>query len=355
MSVLDLVRPDLRALAPYAAAEQVGETIRLNANESPYACASGTRNRPLNRYPEIRPRDLTALLESRYGCAPGRLLVTRGSSEAIDLVMRVFCRAGIDNVVIPTPAFSMYEHYATVQGARTIKVALDAADDFHFDADRVIAACDEFSKLVFICTPNNPTGATTSLDEIRAVATARRNRSVIVVDEAYIEYAATGSAIKLLDAFDNVVVLRTLSKAYGLAGARCGVLIAQEPLVNQIDAVQAPYSLATPVVDAVLQELRDNASEPSELNIRTIVYERERLARQLESLPVVQRVYPSDANFLLARLVDSTSVVQACRSSGILIRELGNELGDCVRITIGTPDENDRLLTVLAEPTEACA
>lgn len=355
MSILDLVRPELRVLTPYAAAEQVGDTTRLNANESPYARGGNTWDRPLNRYPEIRPRRLAALLADRYACKPEQLLVTRGSSEAIDLLVRIFCRAGIDNVVIPTPTFSMYEHYATVQGVRVEKVPLDAEKNYRLEAGRVIAVCDESSKLVFVCTPNNPTGIATPLDDIRAIAEARRDQSVIIVDEAYIEYAGASSAISLLDDFDNIVVLRTLSKALGLAGARCGAMISCNAIARQADAIQAPYSLATPVVESVLRELQEGDTASYDLGIRTIIDERVRVIDRLTRLRCVEKVFPSDANFILVRFANPASAVRDCRLSGILIRELGSELDGCVRITIGTPDENDRLLTVLGGPEEACA
>lgn len=355
MSVLGLVRPELRELAAYRAAEQVGDAIRLNANESPYARKNERGGRPLNRYPEVRPAGLTALLAGHYGCEPEQLLVTRGSSEAIDLVMRVFCRAGIDKVLVAPPTFSMYEHYAIVQGVSVIEVPLDPAADFRFDAGRVIAACDDATKLVLVCSPNNPTGLSAGLDDIRAVAEARRNRSVVVVDEAYVEFAATSSALELLDDHDNVVVLRTLSKALGLAGARCGALITGRRLLRQFDAVQAPYSMPTPVVESVLGQLTDAALAECRRNIRAIIDERERLAGQLVSLPDVTRVCPSDANFLLVQFVNTDAVTRACRSAGILVRKLDGPLGEYVRITIGTPAENERLLAVLAARKEACA
>ena len=355
MSVLDLVRPDLRELVAYETAQQVAGAVRLNANESPYRPVTDSCFRPLNRYPEARPVQLTEALAGHYSCEAENLLVTRGSSEAIDLVMRVFGRAGIDNVILSPPTFSMYEHYAAVQGIRVTRVPLAESDDFRFDTKRIIDACDDLSRLILVCRPNNPTGDAPSLDDIRTLAEARRDRSVIVVDEAYIEFSAMPSAAGLLDEFDNIVVLRTLSKAHGLAGLRCGAMISTRPVVRQLSAVQAPYSIATPIVESVQQELSRRDSRQSELNIRAIVEERTRLAARLRRLPQVERVFPSHANFLLVRFTDAATVADQCRSAGILIRELGPELEGCARITVGTPDENKRLLDVLESSGEACA
>ncbi|MDX1509251.1 MAG: aminotransferase class I/II-fold pyridoxal phosphate-dependent enzyme, partial [Woeseiaceae bacterium] len=250
---------------------------------------------------------------------------------------------------------SMYEHYATLQGVEARRVPLNADDDFRFDAKRVLAACDDSSKLVIICSPNNPTGLSAGVDEIRAVADARRERSVVVVDEAYIEFAGTPSAYELLDEFDNLIVLRTLSKAQGLAGARCGGLIARCELLDRFDAVQAPYSMPTPVVECVLRELDDASTSRYSGNIRALIDERDRLAAALADLACVVRVFPSDANFLLVRFTDAPAIACACRAAGILVREPGAELEGCIRITVGTPEENDHLLGVLTARREACA
>ena len=355
MSVLDLVRTDLRGMQAYSAAEQVGDSVRLNANESPYRDDLGRYERPLNRYPEIRPQRLTRALAQWFDCDPNELLVTRGSSEAIDLLIRVFCRANEDAVVVSPPAFSMYAHYARVQGAELRRVPLVEARDFVFEAQPIIDACDDDVRLIFICSPNNPTGGLAPIEEIRMLASARKDRSVIVVDEAYLEFADCPSARTLASELDNIVVLRTLSKALGLAGVRCGSVIAQRELIELLSAVQPPYSVATPVVETALHALRAESLRSAMSRIDAIRDERERVTRKLAKMPQILHVYPSAANFALVRFADLTAALNACKAANILIRDVSSEVADCARITIGTRTENDTLLTVLAGAQEARA
>ena len=236
MSIVELARPEIRRLHAYEAAEQVDDTIRLNANESPHRCGIGDFARPLNRYPEVRPRKLQQALAERFGCAPGQLLVTRGSSEAIDLLIRTFCGAGTDSMLVSSPSFSMYGHYAEIQGVRVIEVAASAEQDFAIDVDDLLAACDATTRLIFICSPNNPTGATLPRADLERLLRERGDRSAIVVDEAYVEFGGKASVIELLEQFDNLLVLRTLSKALGLAGARCGGVAGPQPVIDLLDA-----------------------------------------------------------------------------------------------------------------------
>ena len=190
MTIARLARPEIQALTAYEAAVQVADTIRLNANEAPWTSPADHFRRPLNRYPEIRPAALRAALAERYGCDEAQLLVTRGTSEAIDLLVRAFCRAGRDNIVTTSPSFSMYRHYAAVQGA-----------------------CDADTRLVFVCSPNNPTGTLLPRGDLLDLLEKRGDRSAIIVDEAYVEFADTPSAVELLDQYPNLVVLRTLPAA----------------------------------------------------------------------------------------------------------------------------------------------
>ncbi|MDJ0709739.1 MAG: aminotransferase class I/II-fold pyridoxal phosphate-dependent enzyme, partial [Woeseiaceae bacterium] len=251
MSIVKLARPEIQALHAYEAAAQVDDTIRLNANESPRRSPVGSFRRPLNRYPEVRPQQLQRALAERFGCAFDELLVTRGSSEAIDLVIRTFCRARIDSVLVTSPSFSMYRHYAEVQGANLIEVKTRPEQDFAVDIDAILEACDDSTRLIFICSPNNPTGTTLARDELERLLRARGGASAIVVDEAYVEFGSNDSVTGLLSQYDNLLVLRTLSKALGFAGARCGAVAGPAAVVRMLGAVQAPYALATPVVECV--------------------------------------------------------------------------------------------------------
>ncbi len=224
MTIASLAREELKGLKPYEAAAQVDGAVRLNANEAHWNTTNGFR-RPLNRYPEVRPAGVRRALAERYGCDDRELLVTRGSSEAIDLLIRAFCRPGMDNIVTPAPTFSMYRHYARVQGAEIREVATNRQNDFAVDASAILAACDDDTKLVFLCSPNNPTGTSIHTTEIRKILEGRAGKSAVVVDEAYIEFSGHASAVSMLREFDNLVVLRTLSKALAFAGARCGSVI----------------------------------------------------------------------------------------------------------------------------------
>ncbi len=352
MSVLDLVRPSLAGLSPYKAAEQVVDTVRLNANESPFDTASENFRRPLNRYPEIRPQRLRQLLASRFSCRNDQLLVTRGSSEAIDLLIRAFCTADRDNIIVTSPTFSMYAHYAMVQGAEVRDVPLNADSDFTLDEAALADAVDEHSKLIFLCSPNNPTGTSLSRDTIERVLEIARGRAAVVVDEAYIEFSEAESITELLQTCEHLVVLRTLSKALAFAGARCGAVMADPTLIGVLDAIQSPYALSTPVVECVEDALTGDNIQRAEEQVSLLVSERERLRTELQALGTVTHIWPSDANFLLVEFADVQKVLEATRDAGVLLRYFGGELASCARISIGTAEENDAMLAAVRS-TEA--
>ncbi len=348
MSIRELARSPVRNLEPYRAAVQVDDTIRLNANEAAWRNDGDTFRRALNRYPEVRPSRLRQLLADRYGCDPAGLLVTRGSSEAIDLLMRVFCESGRDNVVTTAPTFSMYEHYAVVQGAELRQVQTEPDEDFRVDPSRVLDACDEATKLVILCSPNNPTGTYVPTAVITEILEQRAGRSIVVVDEAYVEFAPAQSVAELVERYDNLVVLRTLSKALAFAGARCGSVIAQPELIDMANAVQAPYALATPVIECVENALEAEGLARAEDGVAETVRERERMRVRLSEYAWVSKVWPSAANFLLVRVDDAERVIAQCEAHQVLLRHFGGALADCLRITIGSPAENDRLLEALS-------
>jgi histidinol-phosphate aminotransferase len=349
MSIADLARPEIRRLEPYEAAIQVTDTIRLNANEAPWTSPDDPFRRPLNRYPEIRPASLQSALAARFGAAPEQLLVTRGSSEAIDLLIRAFCRAGVDNIVTTTPTFSMYRHYAEIQGAAVRAVSTHPDRNFELDVEALLAACDDESRLIFLCSPNNPTGTTLPAASLARILEARGERSVVVVDEAYIEFSAATSMVETLDDWPNLVVLRTLSKALACAGARCGAVLGPREVIDMLNAIQAPYALSTPVVESVEDALSDRWLGETARKVTEIVAERERVRRALEAHALVARVWPSDANFLLVEMRDVTRVIEASRRAGVLLRYFGGDLERCIRISIGSSEENDALLAIFGE------
>lgn len=348
MTIAELARPELRALQPYEAAQQVDNTIRLNANEAPWCSSADHFRRPLNRYPEIRPGRLAQSLGEYFRCDPSRLLVTRGTSEAIDLLIRAFCREGKDNIVTTAPTFSMYGHYAIVQGASQRPVETLPKNDFAIDIDVLLAACDDQTRLVFVCSPNNPTGTLVSRPDLIELLERRGERSAIVVDEAYIEFSGEASAVELLDRYPNLLVLRTLSKALAFAGARCGAVMGPVEVIRILNAIQAPYAMSTPVVECVEDALQAEALDEARGRIAGIVEERERLMTAMSSFGFVDTVWPSAANFFLIRVTDSKTVLQRARKTGILLRDFGSSLPDCIRVTVGSRSENDRLLALFA-------
>lgn len=347
MSIAKLARTEIQALEPYIAAVQVDDTIRLNANEAPWTSSGDHFRRPLNRYPEIRPAGLRAALANRYGCRAENLLVTRGTSEAIDLLIRVFCRAGRDNIVTTAPTFSMYRHYAEVQDAELREVQTERDNNFAVNPAAILEACDAATRLIFLCSPNNPTGTRLAVETLVEILERRGSRSAIVVDEAYIEFAEQASAITLLDKHENLIVLRTLSKALAYAGARCGSVVGPREVIAMLDAVQAPYALATPVVECVENALQTACLGEADRWVTLVIAERERLIEVVAGLSFVRRVWPSAANFFLLEVDAAEKLLQQSNDDRILLRYFGGSLADCVRITVGTRAENERLLQTL--------
>lgn len=311
------------------------------------SCEIGNFRRPLNRYPEVRPAGLQARLAERFGCEPSELLVTRGSSEAIDLLIRTFCRAGIDSVLTPSPSFSMYSHYATIQGAEIIEVPMSAERDFALDIDALLHACDTNTRLVFVCSPNNPTGTPLPRTDLLQLLESRAEQSVVVADEAYIEFGDEPSVVDLLAQHPNLVILRTLSKALGFAGARCGAVIGSAEVVRMLNAVQAPYALATPVVECVEDALVDEELQKAGDMVAEIVRERDRVMQRVAQYPFIDKVWPSDANFFLVRSSVATKVLARCAELKVLLRGFSGDLADCLRITIGSHADNERLFEAL--------
>ena len=352
MSVLDLVRPDILALQPYSSARtEAGQAmVMLNANEAPWpppGAQPDARGIPLNRYPDPQPRDLIARLAALYAVDSSRILAGRGSDEAIDLLVRAFCRPGVDAIAVSPPTFGMYAVCAATQGAARIDVPLAA--DFSIDAKSLVDELPRSVKLVFLCSPNNPTGGAIGLAAIERIAYAMRERALVIVDEAYIEFAEVPSASSLLDAHENLGILRTLSKAWALAGARIGCLLARAEVVSVLRRIMPPYPLPTPSVMAAMAALTAEGMDLTRRRIALVIAERERMAVELARLPGVLDVLPSSANFLCVRFADAPLVYRELMANGVIVRDVGRypRLAGCLRISIGTREENSRLLEVL--------
>ncbi|MGN2246199.1 histidinol-phosphate transaminase [Frateuria sp. GZRR35] len=348
MSVLELARAEIRALVPYSSArmEATGGALLLNANESAWA-PFGDEGLECHRYPDPQPLALVERLAALYGVRPDQVLVGRGSDEAIDLLVRAFCRAGEDAILVQPPTFGMYGVCARVQNAAVIEVPLAA--DFALDADALLAAVKPAVKLVFVCAPNNPTGAGVSLETVEYLARQLAGRALLVVDEAYVEFADAPSAAILLDRYEHLAVLRTLSKAWALAGARIGCLLAHPEVVALLRRILPPYPLPRPCVAAALDALSPAGQVAARERIGVVRAERARMAAALGAIPGVLAVLSSQANFLAVRFEDAAAVYRRLFEAGIVVRDVRRYpgLADALRITVGTPQENDRVLAVL--------
>jgi histidinol-phosphate aminotransferase len=338
---LRLARPAIRDLPPVdIAGAPLPDTIRLDANENPYA-ALVTGQPTINRYPEPQPATLRARLASLYGVSSERLWVTRGSDDAIDLLVRAFCEAGQDVVGIVEPTFSAYAQFARVQGAGVVSARL--TDTLEFDADAVIETmAARAPKLLFLCTPNNPTATLVRGDDVRRIAAALPD-TIVVADEAYAEFADTAGLAS--QAEGNLVVLRTLSKAYGLAGARVGCAIGSAPMIDLLSRVSPPYPLPGPSIAAALAALGPERMPIHRQRISDLVAERDRLASLFARAKGVASVR-AGGNFLFLEVAQPDDLARRLASAGVRVRFRPNAAPGGVRVTVGTPEENMALLAV---------
>jgi histidinol-phosphate aminotransferase len=343
---LALARADLVELPAYGRGSgRAG--LRLDANEVPWRPAGDRTRAGLNRYPPVRAEAIERRLAEIYGVAPASVLATRGSDEAIDLLVRAFCRPAADAVVVLPPAFGMYALAARIQGARVVPVERRRAAGFAIDVEAVAARLAGV-KLVFVADPDNPTGRRATPEEIAGLARATAGRALLVVDEAYGEFAGGPSAAARLAEWPHLVVLRTLSKAHALAGARLGAAIAHPALIELLGRILPPFALAQPSLEAAAAQLAPRALAATRRRIRALVAERRRLARALAALPGVARLFPSAANFVLVAFADVAAASAALAAADIAARHYEEpDLADCLRLTVGAPAENRRLLAAL--------
>lgn len=347
--VTELARPEIVALKPYEHASWEPPLERLHANELPWRPTDDGTDAGLNRYPEPQPHELIARLAALYGAAPEQVLAGRGSDEAIDLLVRCFCRAGQDAVLVCPPTFGMYAVAARIQGADVVNVPLRLDSGFTLDEDELLKQCTPRVKLVFLCSPNNPTGNLLAEESVLRIAARLEGRALVVVDEAYIEFAEAASLAQRIRELPQLAILRTLSKAHGLAGARCGALIANPEIIQLLRKVIPPYAITQLTVETVLKQLEPQELAVMQSRIGTLRAERTRITGAVRNLPGVKRVWPSDANFFLVEFADPERALKRARAANFLIRDVRAQagVGRTVRISVGTPDQNDRLLEAL--------
>lgn len=351
MNPSELARAEIRALKPYASARALADSagVLLNANENPWPPAHDG-GLDLNRYPDPQPAVLKARLAAVYGIAESRLLITRGSDEGIDLLVRVFCRAGLDRVLICPPCFGMYALNAKVQSAEVVEVPLvEHAGDWVLNMPAIEQAPD--CRLYFLCSPNNPTGnlieAETVLDLARQVA----DHGLVVIDEAYIEFCDRPSLAGQVKDQPNLVVLRTLSKAYALAGCRIGAVIADPEVIDLLRRILAPYPLPTPSVAAAIAALTPEALTRQADQLATLARLKSTLLDQLAEHPAILAVWPGQANFVLVRVADAPGLIRQAFAAGIRLRDQSAQpgLSGCVRISIGSEQEMQTLAEFLGD------
>ena len=337
----ELIRPNIWDLAPYSCArnEFTGEaSVFLDANENPY-------NQPFNRYPDPLQVQLKEKIAALKGVRPTQIMLGVGSDEPIDLVFRIFCEPGIDNVVAINPTYGMYGVCADINNVAYRQVNLN--DDFSLDAQKVLDACDANTKVIFLCSPNNPTGNSLDRGEIEKIVTGFDG--IVVIDEAYIDFSAEPSWLASLDQYPNIIVLQTFSKAWGMAALRCGMAFAHEEIIAFFNKVKYPYNLNLLTQEAVLKQV-ENVEQKNKW-VETLLKERIGMINHLQALPMVKHIYPTDANFVLVKVEDANKAYQYLVEKGIIVRNRNSVTlcQGCLRITVGTPAENQELLTALQQ------
>jgi histidinol-phosphate aminotransferase/imidazoleglycerol-phosphate dehydratase/histidinol-phosphatase len=353
-----LARPEILALPEMDVAANANDSfgsdaIKLDANENPYAPLSeGALAAGLNRYPQPQPARLKKAMAALYGVSPENLAVTRGADDAIDILVRAFCRPGIDSVSICTPTFSAYAQFARLQGARVIEARLDSAFDFRPELLLEAVEDEPSLKLVFLCSPNNPTGNPVDPADVLRVADALPG-SIVVLDEAYLEFSETPSLAEEAARRPNLVVLKTLSKAYGLAGARVGALIGDPELVALAARALPPYPLPSLSIEAAMSALAPSRRAVHRERIDRIKSDRERLAGLLDGSPLVSRVRSGGGNFLFLEVDDPDGLAARLRSLGIRVRFRPNAAPGGIRLTVGTEAENEAALAAFEVASRA--
>lgn len=338
-----IVRPNIARLKPYSSArsEFEGEAeIFLDANENAFGSPAGPG---LNRYPDPLQRELKEAIAAMRGVRPENIFIGNGSDEAIDLLFRIFCEPGRDECIICPPTYGMYRVSADINDVAVKEVPL--REDFSLDADGVLGSLARQTKIVFICSPNNPTGNV--MDRTSVFRIAESFSGIVVVDEAYAEFADAESLMASIASHPNIVVLRTFSKAWAMAGLRVGMAFADDAIIELMNRVKPPYNVSGIAQRAVLEALRSDKQISQWIN--QAISERWRLAKELSRLSVVEKVFPSDANFLLVKTSDAAGIYKELIRTGIVVRNRSRVLfcDGCLRITVGTPEENDRLLESL--------
>ena len=337
--VESLVRKNILSLKPYSSARDEFHgiaTVYLDANESPYPSE-------YNRYPDPHQLKLKKRISELKNVSVGQIFLGNGSDEPIDLLIRAFCEPGVDNVLIPQPTYGMYTVSANINAVEINTVSFTPEFDINLQATQ--NAWDENTKLIFLCSPNNPSGNLLNIEKVKAILTSFSG--LVIVDEAYIDFSNSASLTSLLAQFQNLVVLQTLSKAWGLAAIRLGMCFAHPAIIEVLNKIKPPYNISGLSQSVALESL--GQVEKKDHWVKEILSERERMKSELLSTKLVEKIFPSDANFLLVKVKEAKAVYQQLIARGVVIRDRSfiTLCNNCIRITIGTPKENNSLLTEL--------
>ena len=336
------IRNNIKELLPYSTARddyKGGDiSVWLDANESPY-------NNGVNRYPDPHQKALKGEIAQLKGVTPEQVFVGNGSDEAIDLCFRIFCEPGVDNVVAIAPTYGMYAVAAAINNVAVREVPLEA-ETYALNVPAMLAAADAHTRLMWVCSPNNPTGNAFSLQQLETLAD--NFNGVLVVDEAYIDFSSQPSMLTMLSKHPNVVVLQTLSKAWGMAGLRLGLAFASPMIADIFARVKYPYNVNAPTQAEVAKRLH---AEPHDAHVAEVCSQRQWLATELAKMPCVLKVYHSDANFLLVKVTDADAIYDHLVANGIIVRNRNRVKGceGCLRITVGTPAENVNVIDALKQ------
>ncbi len=348
MSIEELARENVRNLTPYQSARRLGGKgdVWLNANEFPTPVEFQLTAQTLNRYPECQPKAVIENYAAYAGVKPEQVLVSRGADEGIELLVRAFCEPGKDAILYCPPTYGMYSVSAETIGVecRTVPTQENWQLDLPAIADKLNGV-----KVVYVCSPNNPTGQLINPQDFRTLLEMTRGKALVVADEAYIEFCPQATLAGWLNEYPNLVILRTLSKAFALAGLRCGFTLANEDVIALLLKVIAPYPLSTPVADIAAQALAPQGITAMRERVAQILAERQYLVANLEGIPCVEQVFDSETNYILVRIKASSAVFKSLWDQGIILRDQNKQpsLSGCLRITIGTREESQRVIDAL--------
>jgi histidinol-phosphate aminotransferase len=336
-NVTNLVRPNIVSLKPYSSARdefQGSEGVFLDANENPFGS--------LNRYPDPYQKKLKQQISTIKGVDVENIFLGNGSDEVLDLCFRIFCEPGIDKALLFVPTYGMYEVAAQINNVALIEVPLNT--DFQIDETSVLNRLDDENlKMIIICSPNNPTGNT--IDNVELIL--ENFKGIVVVDEAYIDFSQRASLAAKIDKYPNLIVVQTLSKAWGIASARVGMAFANPEIISYLNKVKPPYNISTGNQDVAMMVL--NEQQLFNKRVNSIIKERDIMIHELENLSFVEKLYPTDANFILVQVTDALKVYTFLVDNKVIVRDRSNVINNCLRITIGTPEENKLLLQILKE------